>query len=149
MKTSQQRWQQDGEVVAVVGKGGTATATALAATMTTSTMMTTILNLSSLTSLSSSASVFAALDQRRRWDGNGVAVVVKAGRTAVDRDKRDGATCCNNNDNHPFPVVTDVIIIWRLRLCGNGMTMDAAGWQQGGEDRGSGRHSPAMVGRGS
>ncbi len=73
-------------MVAVVGEGGMATATALAATTTTSTMTTTIPCPLPLTSLSSGASVFAALDQRRRWDGNGVAVVNKAGRTAVDRD---------------------------------------------------------------
>jgi hypothetical protein len=81
----------------------------------------------------------------RRW----VAVVDKAGRTAVDRDKRDGATCCDDNDNHPYPVVADVVIIWRLRLCGDGMTTAAAGRQRGGEDRGSGHHSPAVVERGS
>ncbi len=133
-------------MVAVVGEGGTATATALAATTTTSTMMTTIPRPSLLTSLSSGTSVFVMLDQQRRWDSNGVAVVNKAGRTAVDRDKRDGATCYD--DNHPYPIVTDVVIIWRLRLCGNGMATAAAGWQRGGEDRGSGRHSPAVVGRG-
>jgi hypothetical protein len=60
------------------------------------------------------------LDQQRRWDSNRVAVVNKAGRTAVDRDKRDGATCCDDNNNHPYPIVADVVIIWRLRLrvCG-------------------------------
>ncbi len=136
-------------MVAVVGEEGTATATALAATTTTLTKTTTIPRPSSLTSSSSGASVFAALDQRRQWDSNGVAVVDKAGRTAVDRDKRDGATRCNNNDNHPYPVVVDVVIIWRLRLCGNGTAMAAAGRQQGGKDRGSGCHSPAVVGRGS
>jgi hypothetical protein len=77
---------------------------------------------SSLRSLSLGASVFAALDQQRQWDGNGVAVVDNAGRTAVNRDKHDGATCCNHNDdNHPYPIVVDVIIIWRLCLRGNGM----------------------------
>jgi hypothetical protein len=139
-------------VVAVVGEGGTATATALAATTTTSTMTTTFPRPSSLTSSSSGASVFAALDRRRRWDGDGVAVVDKARRTAVDRDERDGATCCDDDDNHPYPVVADVVIIWRLRLRGDGMTTAAAGRQRGGEDRedrGSGRHSPAVVGRGS
>jgi hypothetical protein len=80
---------------------------------------------------------------------NRVVVVDKAGRTAADRDKRDGATCCDDNDNHPYPVIADVIIIWRLRLCGDGMTTTAVGRQQGGKDRGSGCHSPAMVGRGS
>ncbi len=54
----------------------------------------------------------------------------------VDRDKRDGATHCNDNNNHPYPVVVDVVIIWRLCLCGNGMAMTAAGRQQGGKDRG-------------
>ncbi len=134
-------------MVAVVGKGGTATATALAATMMTSTMMTTIPCLSLLTSLLLGASIFAALDQQWRWDSNGVAVINKAGRTAVDRDKRDGATCCDDDDNHPYPVVPDILIIWRLHLRGNGMTTAAAGQQQGGKDRGSGRHSPAVVGR--
>ena len=51
-----------------------------------------------------------------------------------DRDKRDGATCCNNDDNHPYPVVADVVIIWRLYLCGDGMTTAAAGQQQGGKE---------------
>jgi hypothetical protein len=136
-------------VVAVVGKGGTATVTALAATMTTSTMMTTIPRPLLLTSSSSGASVFAVLDQQRRWDGNGVAVVDKVGRTAVGRDKRDGATSCNKDDNHPYPLVANAVIIWHLRLCGNGMMTAAAKRQQGCEDRGSGCHSPAMVGRGS
>ncbi len=136
-------------MVAVVGKGGMATTTALAATTTTSTMITTIPCPSLLTSLSSGTSVFAALDQQRRWNGDWVAVIDKAGRTAVNRDKRDGATCCDNDDNHPYPVVANVIIIWRLCLCGNGMMMAAAGRQQGGKDRGSGHHSPAVVGRGS
>jgi hypothetical protein len=86
-------------------------------------------------SSSSGASVFAALDRRRRWDGDGVAVVDKAGRTAVDRDERDGATRCDDDDNDPYPVVADVVIIWRLRLRGDGMTTAAAGWQRGGEDR--------------
>jgi hypothetical protein len=76
-------------------------------------------------------------------------VVNKAGRTAVHRDERDGATCCDDKDNHPYPVVADVVIIWRLRLRGNGMATAAAGRQRGGEDRGSGCHSPAMVRRGS
>ncbi len=134
-------------MVAVIGKGGTATATALAATTTTSTMMTTIPSTSSLTSLSLGASVFAALDRQRRWDGNGVAVVDKAERTAINRDEHNGATCCDDNDNHPYPVVVDVIIIWRLCLRSDGMTTAAAGWQQGGKDRGSGRHSPAVVGK--
>ncbi len=98
---------------------------------------------------SSGVSVFAALDQQWWWDGDGVAVVDKAGRTAVDRDKRNGATRCNDNNNHPYPIVADVVIIWRLRLCGDGIATAAAGRQQGGEDRGSGRHSPAVVGRGS
>ncbi len=89
------------------------------------------------------------LDQRRRWDGNGVVVINKAGRTAVDRDERDGATCCDNNNNHPYPIIADVVIIWRLRLRGGGMMTAAAGRQQRGKDRGSGRHSPAVVGRGS
>ncbi len=141
--------RQDGKVVAVIGKGGTATATALAATRTTSTMTTTIPSTLSLTSLSSGASVFAALDQRQWWDGNGVAVVDKAGRTVIDRDERNGATCCNDDNNHPYPVIADVVIIWRIRLCGDEMTTAAAGWQRGGKDRGSGRNSPAMVGRGS
>jgi hypothetical protein len=78
-----------------------------------------------------------------------VVIVNKAGRTAVDRDKRDGATHCDEDGNHPYPVVMDIVIIWRLCLCGNGLTTAAAGQQRGGEDRGSGRHSPAMVGRGS
>jgi hypothetical protein len=51
-----------------------------------------------------------------------------------DRDKRDGATCCNNDDNHPYPVVADVVIIWRLYLCGDGMMTAAAGQQQGGKE---------------
>ncbi len=136
-------------MVAVVGEGGRATATALAAMTTTSTMTATIPRPLLLTSLSSGASVFAALDQQRRWDGKGVAVINKAGRTAVDRDKRDGATCCNDDDNHPYPIVADIIIIWRLCLHGNGMMTVAAGRQQGGKDRGSGRHSPAVVGKGS
>ncbi len=76
-----------------------------------------------------------ALDQRWRWDGNRVAVVDKAGRTAVNRDKCNGATCCDDDDNHPYPVVADVVIIWRLRLHGDGMATAAAGWQQGGKDR--------------
>jgi hypothetical protein len=100
-------------------------------------------------SLSSGTSVFAALDQQWWWDGNGVVVVNKAGRTAVDRDKHDGATCCDNNDNHPYPVIMDVVIIWRLHLHGNEMTTAAKGRLQGGEDRGSGCHGPAVVGRGS
>ncbi len=136
-------------MVAVVGKGGMATATALAATTTTSTMTTTIPRPALLTSLSLGASVFAALDQQRQWDGNRVAVVDKAGRTAVNRNKRDGATCCNDNNNHPYPVVADVVIIWCLLLHGDGMAMAAAGRHQGGKDRGSGCHSPAVVGRGS
>ncbi len=101
-------------MVAVVGKGGTATVTMLAATKTTSTMTTTIPRPLLLMSLSSGASVFAALDRRRRWDGDGVAVVYKAGRMAVDRDERNGATRCNDNDNDPYSIVTDVVIIWRL-----------------------------------
>ncbi len=136
-------------MVAVVGKGGMATATALAAMTTTSTMTTTIPRPSLLTSLSSGASVFAALDQLRRWDGDGVAVVDKAGRTVVNRDEHDGATCCDDDDNHPYPVVADIVIIWCLCLCGNRMTTAAVGRQRGGKDRGSGRHSPAVVGRGS
>ncbi len=131
-------------MVAVVGEGGAATATALAATTTTSTMTTTIPHPSLLTSSSSGASVFAALDRRRRRDGNGVAVVDMAGRTAVDRDERDGATRCDDDDNHPYPLVVDVAIIWRLRLRGDGMMTAAVGWQRGGKDRGSGRHSPAV-----
>jgi hypothetical protein len=67
---------------------------------------------------------------------------------AVDMDERDGASRCKDNDNHPYPIAADVIIIWHLCLCGNGMTMAAAGRQRGGEDRGSGRHSPAVVGGG-
>jgi hypothetical protein len=130
-------------------QGGTATATVLAATTTTSAMTMTIPRPLLLTSSSSGALVFVTLDQQRWWDGNRVAVVNKLGRTAVDRDKRNGATCCNDNDNHPYPVVPDVIIIWRLRLCSYGMVTAAVGWQQGGKDRDSGRHSPAMVGRGS
>ncbi len=118
-------------MVAVSGEGGTATATALAATITTSTMTTTIPCLSLLTSSSSGASVFAVLDQQWRWDGNGVAVVDKAGRIAVDKDECDGAIHCNDNDNHPYPVVADFVIIWRLCLHGNGMTMAAVGRQQG------------------
>ncbi len=136
-------------MVAVVGEGGTATATALAAMTMTSTMTTTIPCPLSLKSLSSGASVFAALDQRRQWDGNGVAVINKAGRTEVDRDKCNGATRCDNDNNHPYPVVANVVIIWHLCLRGNGMTMAAAGQQQGGKDRGSRCHSPAVVRRGS
>jgi hypothetical protein len=75
------------------------------------------------------ASVFVALDLQRQWDSDGVAVVAKAGRTAVNRDKRDGATCCDDNDNHPYPIVTGVVIIWHLCLCGNGMMTAAAGRQ--------------------
>jgi hypothetical protein len=90
-----------------------------------------------------------ALEQPWQWDSDGVEVVNKVGRTAVDRDKRDGATHCNDDNNHPYPVVADVVIIWCLCLRGDGMATAAAGWQQGGEDRGSGRHSPAVVGRGS
>jgi hypothetical protein len=67
-----------------------------------------------LTSLSLGASLFAVLDQQWWWNGDGVAVIDKAGRTAVDRDKRDGATRCNDDDNHPYPVVVDVIIIWHV-----------------------------------
>ncbi len=133
-------------MVAVVGKGGTATVTAHAATTTASTMTTTIPCPSLLTSSSLGASVFAALDQQRRWDGDGVAVVEKAGRTAVDRDERDGATRCNNDDNHPYLVVVDVVIIWCIPLCGDEMTTAEARRQQGGKERGSGCHSPAMVG---
>ncbi len=121
-------------MVAVVGEGGTATATVLAATMTTSTMMTTIPCPSSLTSSSWGASVFAALDQQWWWDGDRVAVVNMAGRTAINRAECNGATCCNDDDNHPYPVIADVVIIWRLQLHGNGMTMAAAGRQQGGKD---------------
>ncbi len=73
----------------------------------------------------------------------------QGGRTVVDRDKRDDATHCNNDDNLPYPNVADIVIIWRLCLCSNGMTMAAVGQQQGGKDRGSGCHSLAMVGRGS
>ncbi len=73
----------------------------------------------------------------------------KAGRMAVNRDKCNGAPYCNDNDNHPYPVIEDVIIVWHLCLCGNGMAMAAAGQQQGGKDRGSGCHGLAMVGRGS
>jgi hypothetical protein len=76
-------------------------------------------------------------------------VVDKAGRTAVDRDKRDGASCCNYDNNHPYPIAADVIIIWRLRLCGNGKMTAVVGWQRGDEDRSSGRYTPAVVGRGS
>jgi hypothetical protein len=82
-----------------------------------------------------------ALDQQWQWDGDGVMVINKAGRMAVDRDKRNGASHCNDNNNHPYPIAADVIIIWRLHLCGNGMTTAAAGWQKGGKDRGSGCHS--------
>ncbi len=77
-----------------------------------------------------------ALDRQRQWDGDGVAVINKAGRTAVNREEHNGATCCNDNNNHPYPVVVGVIIIWRLRLCGNGMATAAVGRQKGGEDRG-------------
>ncbi len=143
-----QRWQ-DGKVVAVIGKGGTTTATVLAAMTTTSTMTTTIPCPSLLMSSSLDSSVFAALDQQWQWDGNRVPVVDKVGRTAVGRDKCDGATCCDNDDNHPYPVIADVVIIWRLPLHGNRIVMAAARWQQGGKDRGSGHHSPAVVGRGS
>ncbi len=136
-------------MVVVVDEGGTATATVLAATRMTSTMAMTIPRLTLLTSSSSGAIVFVALDQRRWWNGNGVVVINKVGRTAVDRDERDGASCCNDNDNHPYPIAADVIIIWCLCLCGNGMMTAAAGWQRGGKDRGSGCHSPAVVGRGS
>jgi hypothetical protein len=117
-------------------QGGSATATALAATMTTSTMTTTIPCLSLLTSSSSGATVFVALDRQWQWDGDGVAVIDKAGKTVVDRDKHNGATCCNDKDNHPYPVVADVVIIWRLCLCGNGMAMAAVGRQRGGKDMG-------------
>ncbi len=86
---------------------------------------------------------------QRWWDGNRVAVINKVGRTAVDRDKRDGATCCDNNDNHPYPIILDIIIIWQLCLCNDRMSTAAVGRQQGGKDRGSGCHSLAMVGRGS
>ncbi len=130
-------------------KGGMATSMALAATTTTFTMMTTIPRPSLLMSSSSGAIVFAVLEQQWRWDGDGVAVVDKAGRTAVNRDKRNGATCCNDDNNHPYPVVANVLIVWRLRLCGDGVTTAAAGGQQGGKDRGSGPHGPAVVGRGS
>ncbi len=82
------------------------------------------------------------LDRQRRWDGDGVAVVDKVGRMAVDRDERDGATRCNDHNNDPYPIVTDVVIIWHLCLCGDGIMTAAAGWQQGGEDRGSGCHNP-------
>ncbi len=90
-----------------------------------------------------------ALDQQWRWEGNGVAVVNKAGRTAVDKDKHNGATCWDDNDNHPYPNIADVIIIWCLCLRGDGMMMAAVGQQRGGKNRGSGCHSPAVVGRGS
>ena len=136
-------------MVAVVGEGGTATVTALAAKTTASTMTMTIPCPSSFLSSSSGALVFVVLDPRWWWDGNGVAVVNKAGRTAVDRDERDGATRCDDDDNHPYPVVADVVIIWRLRLRGDGMMTAASGRQRGGKDRGSGCHSPAVVGRGS
>ena len=76
-------------------------------------------------------------------------VVNKAGRTAVHRDERDGATRCNNNNNHPYPVMVDVVIIWCLRLHGNGMATAAAGRQGGGKDRCSGCNSQGVVGRGS
>jgi hypothetical protein len=145
----QHQWQQDDKVVAVASEGGTATATALAAMTMTLTMTMTIPCPLLLTSLSSGPSVFATLDQRQQWDGNRVAVVDKVGRTVVDRDKRDGATHCNDNNNHSYPVVADVVIIWRLCLCGNGMTTAVAEWQQRGKDRGSGRHSPAKVMKGS
>jgi hypothetical protein len=86
----------------------------------------------SLMSLSLGALVFAALDQQRRWDSNGVAVVDKAGRTVVDRDERNGATCCNDTVNQPYLDIMDLIIIWCLHLCGNEMMMAAAGRQQRG-----------------
>ena len=125
-------------MVAVVGKGGMATATALAATMTTLTMMTTIPRLLLLMSLSLGTSVFAALDQQRRWDGKEVAVVDKVGRTAVDRDKCNGATCCNDDD-HPLPIIVDVFVIGCLSLCSARSTTAVGGrWgsgrRQGGED---------------
>jgi hypothetical protein len=31
---------------------------------------------------------------------------------AVNRDKRDGATCCDNEDNHPYPVIADIVIVF-------------------------------------
>jgi hypothetical protein len=112
-------------------------------------MTTTIPRLSLLTSLSSGAFLFVVLDQQWQWDGNVVAVVNKAGGMADDGGERDGAPCCDNNDNHPYPVVANIVIIWRLHLCSDGMTMAVAGWQQGGKDRGSGCHGLAVVGRGS
>jgi hypothetical protein len=51
------------------------------------------------------------------------------GRTVVNRDKRDGATCCDNDDNHPYPIVMDVVIIWRLCFGGDEMMTAAVGWQ--------------------
>ena len=136
-------------MVAVIGKGGTATATVLAATMTTLTMTTTIPHPLLLTSSSSGTSVFAALDQQQQWDGNKLVAVDKAGRKAVDREKRDGATRFDDDDNHPYPIVADIVIIWCLCLRGDGMATAAAGRQQGGKDRGSGCHIPAVVGGGS
>ncbi len=68
---------------------------------------------------------------------------------AVNRDKRNGTTYSDDNDNHPYPVVANVVIVWRLCLRSDGMTAAAAGRQQGGKDRGSGCHGPAVVGRGS
>jgi hypothetical protein len=65
---------------------------------------------------------------RRRGSGR------RQGSEDGDRDKRDGATCCDNDDNHPYPVVANVVIIWRLYLCGDGMTTAAAGQQQGGKE---------------
>ncbi len=76
-------------------------------------------------------------------------VVDKAGRMAVVRDERNGTTRCDDDNNHPYPVVADVVMVWRLRLCGDGMTTAAAGRQRGGEDRGSGHHGPAVMERGS
>ena len=55
-------------------------------------------------------------------------------RTHFQGFQHDGATCCDNVDNHPYPVVANVVIIWRLYLCGDGMTTAAAGQQQGGKE---------------
>ena len=51
-----------------------------------------------------------------------------------NRDKCDGATCCDNDNNHPYPVIANVVIIWRLYLCGDEMMTAAAGQQQGGKE---------------
>jgi hypothetical protein len=76
-------------------------------------------------------------------------IIDKVGRMVVDGDERDGATRWDDSDNHPYPIVANAVIIWRLHLRSDGMTTAAAGQQRGGKDRGSGRHGPAKVGRGS